>query len=71
MAYSLQKLSEIVGGTYVLTYLLIRRTRELINGAPKLIETNSEEPVKIAFEEFLSGKFPIPDKEIEKTEKNP
>jgi len=48
-------------GTFLLTTVLIKRVRELINGAPTLIETDSSDPVKAAFEEFASGKLSIPD----------
>jgi len=39
------------------TTLLIRRVRELVNGSPKLIDTDSDDPVEIAFEELNSGKL--------------
>ena len=46
-------------GTFLLTTILIKRVRELIDGAPTLIETDSSDPVKAAFEEFASGKLSI------------
>ncbi|MCP4269985.1 MAG: DNA-directed RNA polymerase subunit omega [Candidatus Brocadiaceae bacterium] len=46
-------------GTFHLTTILIKRVRELIDGAPALIETDSSDPVKTAFEEFASGKIDI------------
>lgn len=46
-------------GTFLMTTILIKRVRELINGAPTLIETDSSDPVKAAFEEFASGKLSI------------
>jgi DNA-directed RNA polymerase subunit K/omega len=46
-------------GTFHLTTILIRRARELMAGAPTLIETDSSEPVQAAFEEFASGKLDI------------
>ena len=51
------KLSQSEGGTFYVTTLLIRRVRELVNGSPKLIKTDSDDPVGIAFEEFNSGKL--------------
>ncbi|MFV1974734.1 MAG: DNA-directed RNA polymerase subunit omega [Candidatus Scalindua sp.] len=48
-------------GTFLMTTILINRVRELINGAPTLIETDSSDPVKAAFEEFASGKLYIPE----------
>ncbi len=46
-------------GTFHLTAILIKRVRELIDGAPTLIETDSSDPVKAAFDEFASGKLTI------------
>ena len=46
-------------GTFHLTTVLIRRARELMNGAPTLTETDSSDPVKTAFDEFASGKIDI------------
>tara|TARA_B100000959_G_scaffold210958_1_gene221722 strand:- start:98 stop:301 length:204 start_codon:yes stop_codon:yes gene_type:complete len=46
-------------GTFHLTTILIKRARELMDGAPTLIETDSSEPVKAAFEEFVSGELDI------------
>ncbi len=46
-------------GTFHLTTILIKRARELMDGAPTLIETDSSEPVKAAFEELASGELDI------------
>ena len=46
-------------GTFHLTTILIKRVRELMDGAPALIESDSSDPVKTAFEEFASGKLSI------------
>ncbi len=46
-------------GTFHLTTMLIKRARELIDGAPTLTETDSSDPVKTAFDEFASGKLNI------------
>ncbi len=46
-------------GTFHLTAILIKRVRALIDGAPALIETESSDPVKTAFEEFTSGNLSI------------
>lgn len=48
-------------GTFLMTTILIKRVRELINGAPSLIETASSDPVKAAFEEYASGKLNLTD----------
>ncbi len=55
-------------GTFHLTTILIRRARELMNGAPTLTETDSSDPVKAAFEEFASGKLSIAE-DVETEEK--
>lgn len=69
MSYISDELVEKYGGTFRLTTLLIRRARELINDAPKLIETESKDPVEIAIEEMISGKLSFADKEVEVEEK--
>ncbi len=51
-------------GTFHLTTVLIKRVRELIDGAPALIETDSSDPVKTAFEEFASGKINITEDDV-------
>jgi DNA-directed RNA polymerase subunit K/omega len=58
MTDNLQKAAEKYG-TFHLTAVLIKRVRELIDGAPALIETDSSDPVKTAFDEFASGKIDI------------
>ena len=44
-------------GTFHLTTILIKRVRELMDGAPALIESDSSDPVKTAFDELASGKL--------------
>ena len=53
-------------GQFQLTSLLIRRVRELINGSPALVETDSGEPVRTVFEELASGKLSITDEVVTK-----
>ncbi len=55
-------------GTFHLTTILIKRVRELMDGAPALIESDSSDPVKTAFEEFASGKLSITE-DVETEEK--
>ncbi len=55
-------------GSFHLTTILIKRVRDLIDGAPTLIETDSNDPVKTAFEEFASGKLSITE-DVETEEK--
>ena len=57
MLLDVDKLSQSEGGTFYVTTLLIRRVRELVNGSPKLINTDSNDPVEIAFQELNSGKL--------------
>ncbi len=63
MPKSLNKSTKNIG-TFHLTTLLIKRSRELIAGAPKLIETDLSDPLKIAFEEYESGKLKFADDEL-------
>ncbi len=58
MIKNLEKSAEDYG-TFHITAILIRRVRELINGAPTLVETDSSDPVQAAFDEFASGKLTI------------
>jgi len=53
-------------GPFQLTSLLIRRTRELMNGSPALVEADSSEPVQTAFQEHTSGKLSITDEDVTK-----
>ena len=55
-------------GSFHLTTILIKRVRDLIDCAPTLIETDSSDPVKTAFEEFASGKLSITE-DVETEEK--
>ncbi len=59
------KLTEDLG-TFQLTTLLIKRARELMAGAPALVETDSSDPVKTAFEEFEGGKISVTDEVLTK-----
>jgi DNA-directed RNA polymerase subunit K/omega len=53
-------------GTFHLTTVLIKRVRELMDGAPALIETDSSDHIKTAFEEFASGKINITEEAVTK-----
>jgi DNA-directed RNA polymerase subunit K/omega len=57
MLLDIDKLSQSEYGTFQVTTLLIRRVRELVNGSPKLVNTDSNDPVEIAFEELNRGKL--------------
>ena len=42
---------------FVLINLASKRVRELVSGAPKLIQTEFNDPIKIALEEIAQGKI--------------
>ena len=44
-------------GTFHLTTILIKRARELMDGAPARTETDTSDPVKAAFDELASGRL--------------
>ncbi len=55
MLLDVDKLSQVEGGTFFVTTLLIKRVRELVNGSPKQVKTDSSDPIQIAFEELNRG----------------
>jgi DNA-directed RNA polymerase subunit K/omega len=62
------ELSLKVGGLFKLTVLIQKRIRELVNGAPKLVETSSEDVIEIALMEIEQEKIslePLTEEEIE------
>ncbi len=65
----LWELSAKVGGLFKLTVLLQKRIRELVNGAPKLVETSSEDIVHIALMEVEQDKITLDDLSNEELEK--
>ena len=65
MTKHIDKLTQDIG-QFHLTTLLIKRARELMAGAPALVESDSGDPVKTAFEEFESGKIDITDEVVTK-----
>lgn len=52
-----------VGGRFKLTVLLEKRVRELVKGAPSLVETDAINPIDIALDEILAGKIEITESE--------
>lgn len=54
---SINELSKIGGSRYTLVMLAAKRSRELVEGAKPLIETDSTQPVSIAIEEIIQGKI--------------
>ncbi len=58
---SLWELSQKVGGFFKLTVLLQKRIRELVNGAPKLVELETEDFIAIAIREVEEEKISLDD----------
>lgn len=56
---SLWELSQKVGGFFKLTVLLQKRIRELVNGAPKLVEIDTEDFIAIAIKEVEEEKITL------------
>ena len=54
---SINELSNIADSRYTLVMLAAKRSRQLVEGAKPLIETNSTKPVSIAIEEIVKGKI--------------
>jgi DNA-directed RNA polymerase subunit omega len=50
------KLEELVESRYSLVVLAAKRAKQLRDGAPKLIETTSTNPLTVALEEIAAGK---------------
>lgn len=65
MTYHIDKLTKDIG-QFHLTSILIKRVRELMAGSPALVETDSNDPIKTAFEEIASGKLSITDEVVTK-----
>jgi DNA-directed RNA polymerase subunit omega len=55
----IDELETKIGGRFELTVLLQKRIRELVAGAPRLVETRSENPIDIAIEEIRAGKIDL------------
>lgn len=53
---SINELSNVNESRYTLVMLAAKRSRELMEGAKPLIETDSVKPVSIAIEEVIAGK---------------
>lgn len=63
---SINELTNIGDSRYTLVILAAKRSREIVEGAKPLIETDSIKPVSIAIEEIVAGKIKYrrPDKNI-------
>jgi DNA-directed RNA polymerase subunit omega len=52
-----EDLEQRVGGKYSLVILVAKRARQLREGAPKLVQTTSTNPITIALQEITEGKL--------------
>ena len=48
-----------VGGRFKLTALLQKRIRELVAGAPRLVDIRSDNPIDVAIAEVRAGKVEL------------
>lgn len=55
----IDELEAKVGGRFQLTALLQKRIRELVAGAPRLVDIRSDNPIDIAIEEVRAGKIEL------------
>jgi len=65
-------MSERCGGPFQFTVLLQKRIRELVKGAPKLVDTSESNVIQIALQEIQEGKVslePLTAEELEAIEK--
>jgi len=53
----IDRLAEKFGGRFKLTVLLQKRVRELVRGAPRLVETDHKNLIDVAMEEIRQGKL--------------
>ncbi|MBI4568580.1 MAG: DNA-directed RNA polymerase subunit omega [Planctomycetes bacterium] len=51
----IQRLAQKVGGSFRLSTLLQKRVRDLVNGAPPLVDAQGKSPLDIAFQEVELG----------------
>ena len=55
----IDELDQKVGGRFKLTALLQRRIRELVAGAPRLVDIRSDNPIDVAIAEVRAGKIEL------------
>ena len=55
----IDELEARVGGRFMLTALLQKRIRELVAGAPRLVEIRSDNPIDVAIAEIKAGKIDL------------
>lgn len=54
---NMEKVRANIDNVYKLIIVASKRVRQLNEGSPKLVETNSGKPVMIALEEIAAGKI--------------
>lgn len=57
MELDLDALLEKIPSKYEIVVAAARRARQLVDGAPKLVDSRSTKPVSIALEEILHGQL--------------
>jgi DNA-directed RNA polymerase subunit omega len=55
----IDELESRVGGRFKLTALLQKRIREIVAGAPRLVEIRSDNPIDVAIAEIRAGKIEL------------
>ncbi len=58
---NIDELAKQVGGSLRLTQLIISRSRQIVKKAPLFVETNTDDPVQIAFLELMQKKIKLND----------
>ncbi|MDA1195320.1 MAG: DNA-directed RNA polymerase subunit omega [Planctomycetota bacterium] len=61
----IDELEQKVGGRFLLTALLQKRIRELVAGAPRLVDIRSDNPIDVAIEEIRAGKIELVSEEAQ------
>ncbi len=56
---NIDELAKQVGGSLRLTSLIISRSRQIVKRATVLVETNLDDPVRIAFLELMQSKIKL------------
>lgn len=54
---SIEEIEKLVGSRYAMTVLAGKRARELRDGAPRLVNSDANNPIHVALQEILEGKI--------------
>lgn len=60
----MEKVRANIDNVYKLVIVASKRVRQLNEGSPKLVETNSGKPMTIALEEIAAGKIGYKEKKL-------